>query len=66
MEYFPVLHTSQSVEYNFFLRFVEYGFCEVWCTGFSKCGERVFDTEKCSAVCLLLELMDIYGNVGIP
>ena len=72
MEYFPVLHTLQSVEYGFFtkcgvrvLRSVEYGFFEVWSTGFcfTKCGVRVFGTEKYSAVCLLLELMYIYGNV---
>ena len=55
-----------------FLRSVEYGFYEVWSTGFSKCGVRVFvftkcgvqvfGTEKYSAVRLLLELMNIYGN----
>ena len=71
VEYFPVLHTLRSVEYGFFtkcgvrvLRSVEYGFFEVWSTGFyfTKCGVRLFGTEKYSAVCLLLELMDIYGN----
>ena len=71
VEYFPVLHTSRSVEYGFFtkcgvrvLQSVEYGFFEVWSTGFyfAKCGVRVFGTGKYSADCLLLELMYIYGN----